>query len=476
MIAAPLRQASLATLAGLAVHYAVCLFAGFPLLPEAISEWIMARTPAAWALAIMETFGPWAKPFAATGGLAALGFLASLIRLAPPHPLVLAPLTIAAALLSARLFEYQSLAGLVSHWLPFAATLFLLRRRLATPPLPARREFLRHTIALPAVMLGGTAAVAGVSYLRELGRDARAIPSRPLSPYAPPEETFAPGLVRRAVTPLEEFYVMSKNAVDPSLDPRTWQLRITSNGELVRLWRYTDLLALARHERYVTLRCVSNTLKSNLMGTALWSGVSVRQLCDVSWLPSSITELAIIGADGHDDSLPIDYALSSHVFLALGMNGLTLNRAHGFPVRFLAPRYYGFKSVKWISELAFVSTPYYGTWPKMGYTKEPVIHTMSYIDRVRALDGRLRIGGVAFAGARGIGAVELRADGGPWTPVALEQPLSSYTWTRWKGELLVPRAELVEARARDGEGIWQATEESPLFPDGVKGPTKRKLA
>jgi hypothetical protein len=38
------------------------------------------------------------------------------------------------------------------------------------------------------------------------------------------------------------------------------------------------------------------------------------------------------------------------------------------------------------------------------------------------------------------------------------------------------RAERVQARAMDGRGQWQADAESPLFPDGVKGPTIRKVS
>jgi hypothetical protein len=35
---------------------------------------------------------------------------------------------------------------------------------------------------------------------------------------------------------------------------------------------------------------------------------------------------------------------------------------------------------------------------------------------------------------------------------------------------------MVEARDLDGHGHWQATRESPIFPDGVKGPTIKKLS
>jgi DMSO/TMAO reductase YedYZ molybdopterin-dependent catalytic subunit len=277
------------------------------------------------------------------------------------------------------------------------------------------------------------------------------------------------------VTPTVEFYGMSKNTVDPSPDPRTWRLKITVNGRTLREVGYSEMRALPRTERYVTLRCISNTLKSDLMGTALWSGVRLDELVVRSRLPGDVREVAIIGVDGHGDSLPLEFAFCEQVLLAIGMNGKTLDRTHGFPIRLLCPRFYGFKNVKWIGEIAFTSDSYFGTWPKMGYTKDPVVHTASHIDRVMNSGAALAVGGVSFAGDRGIRRVIVRADGGDWVEAELEAPLSPYTWTRWRATLPVQAAKQVEARAMDGLGNWQDPQEGPLFPDGVRGPTVKRL-
>ena len=165
---------------------------------------------------------------------------------------------------------------------------------------------------------------------------------------------------------------MSKNTVDPNIDTQTWRLFITLDGKPLRHFSYAELLSLPKQIRYVTLRCISNTLKSDLMGTAIWAGVHLSQLIDRRTLPSAVIEAAFIGVEGHDDSLRIDYAYSDESLLTLGMNGKTLSRTHGFPIRLLAPNYYGCRNVKWIREIRFVTKPYYGTWQRLGYTKEPV--------------------------------------------------------------------------------------------------------
>lgn len=471
-----IRDSSLAALAAVLVHYAAFYLAGAPLLTEGIAEWIMARTPSPQAVALLGTLGPWAKPFAMTGGLAALGAALWLARVWPPLAVQAIALG-AVASFYAWLFEYRSLAGNLTFWIPAAVVLFVAQRMPAPDPAPRPGAGITRRVALPAIMLGGTGAVAVENFLRNGIRSRSAVEPVALFPFEPPagREAFAPGLVRKAVTPVGEFYGMSKNAVDPAIDPSRWKLRITVNGRTLAEFGYPELLSAAKISRYVTLRCVSNTLRSDLMGTALWTGLRLDQLVDPRRLPAGITEAAFIGVDGHDDSLPVGYAFSGAVLLAVGMNGKTLNRTHGFPVRVLAPRYYGFKSVKWLSEIRFVSQPYYGTWPKMKFTKEPVIHTMSYIDRIVRSAYQLRVGGVSFSGSGGIRAVTLRAGGGSWVPANLEPPLSPYTWTRWYGVLSSQEAEWVEARAQDESGRWQDSRESPLFPNGVAGPTVRRI-
>ena len=55
---------------------------------------------------------------------------------------------------------------------------------------------------------------------------------------------------RVLVTPVSEFNGMCKYTVDPVIGPANWRLEIT----------YAELLSLPRTARFVTLRCIGNTL------------------------------------------------------------------------------------------------------------------------------------------------------------------------------------------------------------------------
>ncbi len=472
MIRRAVRDSSLASLGGIVVSYLAFYAWGWPLATEAIAEWIMAETPSAWAVPILTVLGDWAKPWAITGGLATLGFglwVPAFLQRRDGRDRWFALLPLIAAFYAWR-FDFLSWAGNLSFWLPAAGALWLLAHRDATH-VPARREFLIST-----AMLSGTAGVAVESYMRNESIARSAAAPVDLFPMVLPANPLPRDLVRKPITPVGQFYVMSKNSVDPALDPRRWRLQVKREGKLVRDFSYRELLDLPRQQRYQTLRCISNTLKTDLMGTAYWSGLRLDQLFDRRDVGDGALEAVVLGVDGHGDSFPIDYAFQDEFMLALGMNGQTLNRNHGFPIRLLVPRYYGFKNIKWISEIDFVRKPYFGTWPKRGFSKDAFVHTMSHVDRVKQLDGQLRLGGVSFAGSRGIRRVEARIDRGEWHPLTLEPALSAYTWTRWHGEIPAPpNAQAVEVRAQDGTGRWQLAQEKPQFPDGVAGPTIRRL-
>jgi hypothetical protein len=102
---------------------------------------------------------------------------------------------------------------------------------------------------------------------------------------------------------------------------------------------------------------------------------------------------------------------------------------------------------------------------------------MCSIDNLRIEQGQVLLGGVAFAGSRGIRKVQVRVDEGEWLDAELEPALSPYSWVRYRATLPAnDGANVVQARAMDGSGAWQSDREIPMFPGGVAGPTVRKLS
>lgn len=62
---------------------------------------------------------------------------------------------------------------------------------------------------------------------------------------------------------------------------------------------------------------------------------------------------------------------------------------------------------------------------------------------------------------------------GVWRDAEPEPALSPEAWVHWSGGLFTPDARIVEARALDGKGRWQAERETPFsrwggWPDAQK--------
>src|SRR5437867_387863 len=79
-------------------------------------------------------------------------------------------------------------------------------------------------------------------------------------------------------TPTSEFYVVTKNVIDPTVDASRWALSIEGLVSSPTTYSYADLQTLATVDEFVTLECVSNEVGGNLISTAEWTGVRLATI------------------------------------------------------------------------------------------------------------------------------------------------------------------------------------------------------
>ncbi|UCE38056.1 MAG: DUF4079 family protein [Thermoplasmata archaeon] len=173
------------------------------------------------------------------------------------------------------------------------------------------------------------------------------------------------------ITPTNEFFVVSISE-SPKIDVEDWTLRVNGLVENPLNLSYDNITNFPSTSEIVTLQCVAGP-----SGTANWTGVRLKAVLDMAGILHNAHEVIFYAADGYSSSLTLDYAQNPDVILAYKMNGETLPRDHGYPLRLVAPGKYGYKWVKWITHIEVVDYDYKGYWESRGYDDEADIPAYS---------------------------------------------------------------------------------------------------
>ena len=280
----------------------------------------------------------------------------------------------------------------------------------------------------------------------------------------------------REVTPNAGFYTVTKNLVDPEVDGDAWRLSIDGLVDRPSARTYNEVAALASADEYVTLECVSNQVGGDLISTAKWGGVRLRDLLDRAGPRPVADWVEFTCADGYTVAVPMTRARHPQALLAVRMNDETLPRPHGYPARIVVPGLYGMFHAKWVTRITLRQGETLGFWQQKGWTNRGEIRTTAILATPPAdnvIRGPTTFGGIAFAGDRGILAVEVSTDGGStWQPATLKSPpLAGATWVLWTFDWdpSSSGAHQVVVRAVDGQGTAQERTPEPPFPKGASG-------
>jgi DMSO/TMAO reductase YedYZ molybdopterin-dependent catalytic subunit len=413
---------------------------------------------------------------AGIGIFAAIGMAAAGTRpTATPGDLL--PTLIGAAAAAIALIMLVQANGVAVSWWP--ATGRRRQARTATPAATPRRQFL----TLSAAAAGGSAvAYVGGRLLAE--REAvtaaeRALHFRPpvrLATLPPGVDLHIPGL-SSFVTPDSSFYRVDTAIVLPQIPPSSWQLRIHGMVQRELHLTFDQLIRRPLIEDYITLCCVSNPVAGPYIGNARWLGASLGALLREAGIQAGADQLYCTSFDGFTSGTPVQTAMDGRdAMLAVAMNGQPLPVAHGFPVRTVVPGLYGYVSAcKWIIDIEVTTyAKNVAYWAQRGWSQQAPIKTESRIDvpsgQGPLQPGNTKIAGVAWAQHKGIDAVEVRVDNGPWLQATLAAVPGIDTWRQWVVDWdATPGSHRIESRATDATGYTQTSLEEPPPPNGASG-------
>ncbi len=354
------------------------------------------------------------------------------------------------------------------------------------------RALIISVIAIPLVYFGFNRLISGSEQQQQQPRALdQSIQQFLQSKSKPPgfENPILTPLVDAEVTPTFIFYRIDINTVVPTVNADDWNLTIKGLVDNPVVINYAELRGMNSVEEFATLTCISNKIGGNLVGTALWKGVRLKDILSKAGVQSSVKYIVFRCSDGYDVGIPLENGMMDSTILAYDMNNSPLTSEHGYPVRAIVPGFYGMMNPKWITEIELVDKTYEGFWQRKGWTNNGIKNIYSSIvipgnqpindnfpnlvPNSSFLNGKnIPVAGIAFAGDRGISKVEVSVDGGTtWKTAIVKDPLSQYTWVLWtSGFTAADKGNYkIIVRATDKTGQIQTSELEQPFPNGANG-------
>lgn len=365
-------------------------------------------------------------------------------------------------------------AGMLVSYVAYGVTAVLAYHVIAGPhvAVDATTDGSAASPARRALVVGGVgvaAAASGFGLIRTLYN--RSTFSYDGRRYHPTDTQY--------IVPVDRFYLVTKNVIDPVVRPSLWRLEIDGLVEHPRTYGFDDLMALTSTTQDTTLECISNQVGDGLISNASWTGVPLRDLLNTAVLKPGIKRVLLRAVDGYTDAIELEKALEPTTLVAYRMNGQPLPHHHGYPVRIIVPGRFGEKNVKWVTRIEPIGEETKGYYESQGWGPTFIPATLSRFDFPRdnqtfkrAADLPLNVRGIASAGDRGIRAVEVSVDDGhTWQPALLSERGSTLTWRLWSFAWNPAQAGdyRLWVRATDGTGAVQQLEHYDIVPDGTSG-------
>jgi DMSO/TMAO reductase YedYZ molybdopterin-dependent catalytic subunit len=291
------------------------------------------------------------------------------------------------------------------------------------------------------------------------------------------------------LTPASDLFVRNHFAT-PALDSGAWSLRIGGRLSGERTFSLAELRGQKQRAAASLLECAGNGVGVGAVGCGNWEGVPLGQVLRTCGIAPDVKYVRLTGADRGREAdgpvvpysrcLALDDAMRPETLVALSLNGVPLEPDHGYPARAIVPGRYGMDSVKWLERIDLLAAPddsFYMTQRfrrvRSAVVGEPVgpIQVKSIIVKPAqnaALRGQaLEVGGYAWAGVHAIQSVDIRVDGGPWTPAHLLSAAPPLAWVAWRfsARLEAPGVHTVESRATSRGGEVQPEQRDPARDD-----------
>jgi DMSO/TMAO reductase YedYZ molybdopterin-dependent catalytic subunit len=297
------------------------------------------------------------------------------------------------------------------------------------------------------------------------------------------------------ITPNAKFFSIS-HFNRPTIDEKAWSLDIGGLVDKPMKLTLADIKARPRQEVVFTVECSGNhgfPFFTGGIGNARWAGTPLAPILQEAGVLDKGIEVVFFGTDTgevtiRDIKMPQHFARSMSLVDAMSpdnllcyeMNGESLPMANGFPLRLIAPGWYGIANVKWLKGIEVRDTRFmsllmardYVTIREEEHNGETVWAETSVgraliksaPARVTRTNTGYRIVGAAWGAP--IDRVDVQIDQAPWTPAVIDHSEEAeYAWKIWSLDWPDPSPgeHTVTSRAISTTGQIQPAMDDPLI-------------
>ncbi|KAF5961578.1 hypothetical protein HYC85_002787 [Camellia sinensis] len=321
-------------------------------------------------------------------------------------------------------------------------------------------------------------------------------------------------LVSSYVTSVDFFYKRNHGPIPIVDDIERYCVSVTGLIDHPKQLFMKDIWNLPKYNITATLQCAGNrrtamsktrTVKGvgwdvSAIGNAVWGGAKLVDVLELLGIPKltsatssggkhvefvSIDKCKEENGGPYKASIPLSQATNpeADVLLAYEMNGVPLNRDHGYPLRVVVPGIIGARSVKWLDSINIIAEECQGffmqkdykmfppsvNWdnidwstrrPQMDFPIQCVICSLEDVNIVK--HGKITVKGYAVSGGgRGIERVDVSIDRGrTWVEASRYQKAGipyiadnassdKWAWVFFEANVDVPMTAEIVAKAVD---------------------------
>ncbi|MDN9011760.1 sulfite oxidase-like oxidoreductase [Brevibacillus laterosporus] len=159
------------------------------------------------------------------------------------------------------------------------------------------------------------------------------------------------------------FPVLHYGNVPEYKDLSQWDFRIFGAVEEEKTLSFSEFKGLPVGEVHNDIHCVTGWSKLD----NVWEGVRVEEVVKLVTIKPEAKYVMLHAEEGWTTNMPLEDFMAKGNLFGFKHNGEDLTPDHGYPLRFVIPHLYFWKSAKWVRGIEFLEKDKPGFWEKNGY-------------------------------------------------------------------------------------------------------------